>query len=68
MQGSVTPDPNRAANLVVVLAVLAGVACMFLGVWDLLRGDGASGWLLIFLGLVPLVLAGLVRSYFLRSP
>lgn len=68
MQGSVTPDSNRAANLVVIVAVLASVVCLFLGAWDLLRANAGSGWLLIALGILPLVLAGLVRSYLVRGP
>lgn len=67
MQGSVTPDSNRAANLVVIFAVLAALVCFFLGVWDLLEREWVSGVLLILIGIVPLVLGGLVRSHLLRS-
>lgn len=67
MQGSVTPDSNRAANLVVIFAIIAAVLCIFLGVWDLIERQWLSGTLLILLSLVPLVLGGQVRKYFLRG-
>ncbi len=61
-----TYPAERAANVVLGMTVLAAVICGVAGVSQLRQGS-SLGWLLIAVGLLPLVAAVLIRRSVGRS-
>lgn len=51
---------DRAANVVIVMAVAVGLICAIAGILRI-RADLPMGWLLVLLGIVPPALAIVIR-------
>lgn len=66
MTGPVPGERRNAGNMVVLLAVIVAIICIVVGVVDLARGR-ATGWLLIVLGVLPLLIAGYTRARLMGS-
>ena len=63
MSSDEVESSRRAANLVIVFALIATVLCILTGVLTLQEG-GARGWLFIGMAALPLLLAFVARSSF----
>ena len=57
-----TYPAERAANVVLGLSVVAAIVCASAGIFQLRRSAVTTGWLLIAVGILPLIGAVLVRA------
>jgi uncharacterized membrane protein HdeD (DUF308 family) len=62
-----TYSAERAANVVLGMSILAAGICVVAGGFQI-RDGSTTGWLLVVVGLLPLIGALLVRSSVLRPP